>query len=251
MYYRISFSILGLISFCAILSVDAPSVGALPVDASGSPATVLRLRCEYRVDPLGIDVTEPRLYWEMQDARRGAKQTAYQVLVASTPEKLAADQGDLWDSGRVESNRSTHVVYAGRPLLSRMQCHWKVRIWDADGQPTAYGKPALWTMGLLKPDDVKAKWIGVDGLPAYPGRASGAKLLTFKDCHWIWSADPGVNARDEAPEGERFFRKILILPEKRTIERAWFMVAADEKMELFINGKSAGSARAGRRSSSL
>ena len=57
------------------------------------------LRCEYRVDPLGIDVSRPRLFWEMRDARRGAKQTAYQVLVASSPEKLAADEGDLWDSG--------------------------------------------------------------------------------------------------------------------------------------------------------
>ena len=81
-----------------------------------SPATADHLRCEYRVDPLGIDVLQPRLSWEMHDARRGAKQTAYQVLVASTPEKLAADEGDLWDSGRVATDQSTQVVYAGKPL---------------------------------------------------------------------------------------------------------------------------------------
>ena len=69
--------------------------------AAESPATADYLRCEYRVDPLGIDVVQPRLSWEMRDARRGAKQTAYQVLVASTPEKLAADEADLWDSGKV------------------------------------------------------------------------------------------------------------------------------------------------------
>ena len=73
----------------------------------------------------------------MHDARRGAKQTAYQVLVASTPEKLAADQGDLWDSGRVASDQSTQIVYAGKPLQSRMRCHWKVRLWDAERQADA------------------------------------------------------------------------------------------------------------------
>ena len=71
---------------------------AASAHAAGSPATVDHLRCEYRVDPLGIDVTQPRLFWQMQDRRRGAVQTAYRVLVASTAELLASDQGDLWDS---------------------------------------------------------------------------------------------------------------------------------------------------------
>ena len=107
-----------------------------PASAAESPATAEHLRCEYRVDPLGIDVVKPRLSWEMRDARRGAKQTAYQVLVASTPEKLADDDGDLWDSGKVVTDQSTQVVYAGKPLESRMRCCWKVRLWDADGEPT-------------------------------------------------------------------------------------------------------------------
>ena len=80
---------------------------------------VERLRCEYLNDPLGIDVTEPRLSWIVQSDERGQKQTAYQVLVASTPELLANDQGDLWDSGRVESDQTIHVEYAGKPLVSR------------------------------------------------------------------------------------------------------------------------------------
>jgi len=74
--------------------------------AEGSPAQAEHLRCEYRVEPLGIDVLQPRLSWEMQDSRRGAAQTAYQILVASSPEKLTADEGDLWDSGRVATHRS-------------------------------------------------------------------------------------------------------------------------------------------------
>ena len=129
------------------------------VHGAESPATAIQLRCEYRVDPLGIDALEPRLSWEVCDARRGAKQTAYQVVVASTPENLAADRGDLWDSGRSESDQSIHVVYCGKPLQSRMQCFWKVRVWDTDGQPSPWSNSAQWSMGVLKPDDWQAKWI--------------------------------------------------------------------------------------------
>lgn len=82
----------------------------------------------------------------MHDVRRGARQAAYQVLVASSPERLAKDEGDLWDSGKVESDQSAQVIYAGKPLVSGADCHWKVRLWDADGIATPFSKPALWSM---------------------------------------------------------------------------------------------------------
>ena len=164
-------------------------VWSLRPEQAESPAAAEYLRCEYRVDPLGIDVMQPRLSWEMHDARRGAKQTAYQVLVASTPEKLAADQGDLWDSGRVDTDQSTQVVYAGKPLRSRMRCYWKVRLWDADGNPTPFSKPALWTMGLLKPEDIQAKWIGFDGLMTYPAAQPGQRPpLEFRGLRLVLGA---------------------------------------------------------------
>ena len=108
---------------------------------SSALASVVNLRCEYRENPSGIDVEKPRLSWviEDRDSRsevgeprsevRGQKQTAYQVLVASTPELLAKDNGDLWDSGKLESDQSIQVEYAGTPLASRQQCFWKVRVW--------------------------------------------------------------------------------------------------------------------------
>lgn len=123
---------------------------------------VQNLRCEYLKDPLGIDATKPRLSWVLEDDERGQKQTAYQILVASTPETLAKDQGDLWDSGKVTGDRSNHVEYAGKPLASQAACHWKVRVWDKNGRKSDWSKPALWTMGLLKPEDWTAKWIGYD-----------------------------------------------------------------------------------------
>jgi alpha-L-rhamnosidase len=208
------------------------------VKAADSPATAERLRCEYRVDPLGIDVLEPRLSWEMNDARRGAKQMAYQVLVASTPEKLAANEGDLWDSGPVATDQSTQVVYGGKPLESRMRCHWKVRLWDADGQPTAFSKPSLWTMGLLTPQDIKAKWIGLDRPMTYPLPPEQQRvLLTFEGCDWVWVSEPGVNARENAAQGTRFFRHERLLPAGKTVRRARVLLAADNTFELFVNEK--------------
>jgi alpha-L-rhamnosidase len=125
------------------------------------------LRCEYLENPLGIDVLTPRLSWTLEV--RGQKQTAYQVLVASSEKLLKEGKADLWDSGKVESEKSVHVEYKGKPLASRMQCFWRVRVWTfkaEDGNKkdkvecSGWSKPALWSMGLLKPDDWHAKWIG-------------------------------------------------------------------------------------------
>ena len=124
-----------------------------------SPAGVVDLKCEFQDEPLGIDRTQPLLQWKMKDTRRGAAQTAYQVLVASSPELLADDTGDLWDSGRQESDRSVHVKYEGKPLESGQTCFWKVRLWDQAGKETGWSDPAMWEMGLLNPGDWKASWI--------------------------------------------------------------------------------------------
>ncbi|MCE5266456.1 MAG: glycoside hydrolase family 78 protein [Planctomycetaceae bacterium] len=207
--------------------------------AGESPATADYLRCEYRVNPLGIEVTEPRLSWEMNDSRRGAKQTAYQILVASTPEKLAADEGDLWDTGRVESNQSTQIVYAGKPLGSRMQCQWKVRIWDADGATSVYSKPALWSMGLLKGEEFQAKWIGVEG-PMVDPQTKAGRPITLDDCVWVWSHEPGADALRNAPAGKRYFRKAISIPAGRPIFKATLAVGGDDGWSVFVNGTQVG-----------
>ncbi len=132
-------------------------------------ADVANPRCEYLDNPLGIEVAKPRLSWVIVDSKpeiaRGLKQTAYQVLVASTPGVLDKDTGDLWDSGMVESDRSVQVEYTGKPLDSRQICYWKARVWTraSDLRPpatSAWSRTSSWTMGLLKPDDWSARWIG-------------------------------------------------------------------------------------------
>ena len=131
------------------------------------------LRCEALDDPLGIDTLRPRLSWVLEAtggalAIRGQRQTAYRVLVASAPEFLAEERGDIWDSGRVDSDRSTYVEYAGRPLSSGERCYWVVQAWDRDGKPTPWSEPAMWSMGLLDPADWKAQWIGLKTGAAAP-----------------------------------------------------------------------------------
>ena len=118
------------------------------------------LRCEYLVKPLSIDTREPRLSWQIESKTRGAKQTAYQIIVATTAANLTASKGDLWDTGKVGSNQTIQIAYQGKPLQSRQQCFWKVRVWDQNSKPSPWSKPALWTMGLIDPSDWSAKWIG-------------------------------------------------------------------------------------------
>ncbi|MES2920140.1 MAG: family 78 glycoside hydrolase catalytic domain [Verrucomicrobiota bacterium] len=119
----------------------------------------VRLECELAANPLGVDVSHPKLSWQVRSEQRGQRQTAWQLLVASSPEVLAADRGDLWDSGKISGDRTTFIPYAGKPLASSQQVFWKIRSWDREGQPSAWSESASWTMGLLEPGDWKAKWI--------------------------------------------------------------------------------------------
>src|SRR5271169_3718706 len=95
----------------AYLAAAALAGTVIPLDAQ-SPA-VQNLRCEYLVNPLGIDVAKPRLSWVLTPGPRGRQQTAYQILVASSPEILQKDRGDRWDSGKVTSRQLSNVGYDG------------------------------------------------------------------------------------------------------------------------------------------
>ncbi len=120
-------------------------------------ATLTQLTCEHSVDPLGIDVPQPRLSWKLQSVHRGDRQRAYQLLAASTVAGLS--DSPLWDSGRVESDQSLDVVYTGPALTSGQRVYWRVRVWDLAGD-VCESAPAWWEMGLLGPDDWHAQWIG-------------------------------------------------------------------------------------------
>ncbi|HUW19267.1 MAG TPA: glycoside hydrolase family 78 protein [Sedimentisphaerales bacterium] len=189
--------------------------------SGNSDVNVKELRCEYRVNPPGIDVVKPRLSWVLESSQRGQKQTAYRLLVAGSEKNLQKDRGDLLDTGKVESEQSVHIEYSGKPLKSRMRCYWKVRVWDKDGRESAWSKPAMWSMGLLEPRDWEARWVGA------PPDPDQMKL-----------ADEAHDAKRPAPIPAPFLRKSFAVD--GNVCRATVYVTGLGLYELRLNGERVG-----------
>ena len=167
--------------------------------------SVVNLRCENRENPLGIDLTIPRLSWQLTSNLPGTLQTAYEIRVYD-----ASGKRIIWNSGRQLGSESIFVPYAGSELNSAAVYNWQVRVWDNHGQVSDWSPRASWQMGLLKISDWKAKWIG-SGSPA--DTVNGPALL---------------------------FRKAFTSEKK--IKSATAFVAAHGMYEAFLNGKKIGDA---------
>ena len=120
------------------------------------------VKCEYKTNPLGIDVARPRLRWKIRASQRGTIQSAYHIRAANRVEDLLSGRDLLWDSGKVKSDQSVHVVYGGPPLAARQRVWWQVRVWDNHRSVSEWSEPAWWEMGLLKTSDWHADWIEPD-----------------------------------------------------------------------------------------
>jgi len=179
---------------------------------------VTGLRCEYLENPLGLDERVPRLSWRLEANRRGVRQAAWRVWVASSPAKLAAGVGDRWDSGRVTGDRTLHLPYGGAQLASRQRCHWLVQVWDETGA-TARSLPAHWTMGLLERADWRARWIAADPAVGRDDPASSRGTRT----------EPGSPV---------WLRKEFVAP--RGIVRATLYASARGLFELQLGGRRVG-----------
>ncbi len=224
-----------------ILTLTTSVLAAAGGDVRGEsePVASIRvggLRCEYLVEPLGIDAPSPRLSWTLTPVRpgaRGLKQSAYRVIVASSAASVREDKADLWDTGKVASDRSVHVAYAGRPLTSHAECWWKVRVWDQNGAESAWSEPARWSMGILDAGGWKGRWIGLDG-----GEEAGELPSTLKQASWIWF--PGTIASTGAPIGTRYFRRTFTLPEGGKVRKATLYATADDSFAASVNGRAVG-----------
>jgi alpha-L-rhamnosidase len=106
-------------------------------------AGIRDLRCENAINPRAVKTQHPQLSWEFGPTTP----RAYQILVATSEEKLKADSPDLWDSGRVISDTKT-AQYEGKPLPSLQRCYWKVRVWNDYDTASLYTEPASWQMAL-------------------------------------------------------------------------------------------------------
>jgi alpha-L-rhamnosidase len=187
-------------------------------------ATLAELRCEDLTNPQGIDTTSPRLSWMFHSSTRDQSQTAYQVLVASSSRKLADNEGDLWDSGKVVSDQSIQVNYAGTALPSRAECFWKVRVWDQAGRISDWSRPAQWSMGLLAQADWNgAQWIGLDGV---------ATTNYLANTSWIWF--PSGQPEKSAPAGTNYFRLAVTIPADRIVKSAQFQYTGDSEARGWI-----------------
>nr|MDQ2730717.1 glycoside hydrolase family 78 protein [Armatimonadota bacterium] len=120
---------------------------------------VTNLRCEYRTNPLGIDSLHPRLSWVIESTRRAQTQRAYRILASSNLQLLSAGRADLWDTGKVHSDETAQISYAGKPLFSGERVYYSVQSWDNAGRPSPWSDAAWWEMALLKPENWKAAWI--------------------------------------------------------------------------------------------
>ncbi len=185
-----------------------------------------RPRCEFLENPLGLDTIRPRLSWVLESDRRGARQTAWQIIAATTSEGLARDDGDLWDSGKVLSNRSVHVPYNGRPLAAGQRCWWKVRAWDEEDRVSAFGDPAFFEIGLLDRFDRSAQWIG--HTPEQPD----STRHPIESAHWIW-----IDAGTGGVSGDKVcLRRTFTIPGSGPIRSGHLWVIASGAHDLWING---------------
>ncbi len=212
-----------------------------PSFASDGAPQPERLRVEYLEAPAGIEEMAPRFSWQLQCERQGCTQTARQLLVADTPAALEKEEGNLWDSGKTNSDNNVLVPYIGAPLQFRTDYWWRVRVWDENDSPSAWSAIAHFSTGL--PDsEWKAQWIGYDAPGTEDLEAAGAAPLA--KAHWIWY--PEGNPREDVPKCKRLFRRIVTVPEGAVILNASLLATADDGVAIWINGREVGSGQGGR-----
>jgi len=198
--------------FEAVLSLAV--LGWLPLYGAAT-VRVVDLRCEYRKNPLGIDDLQPRLSWRLEGlsaTARNLKQSAYQVIVATTESGAVAGRGDLWDTGRIAGDQSIQVVYGGKPLTSTLRFYWRVKVWDQDGQASSWSENAVASMGLLHTEEWRAKWIGKEEAGDQQDPAS--PYWALKQASWI---EPASAPADGTDASDVFFRANFDVPAGRTV----------------------------------
>jgi alpha-L-rhamnosidase len=191
-------------------------VRAAPVD----------LRCNYLVNPIGIDSSKPHLSWRNDSGERNWRQAAFRILVATSLELLESGKPDVWDSGRVASADSVGIPFGGKPLESGRRYYWTVQVWDHRDRVTR-AAPAWWEMGLLEPSDWKAKWIARQDLEEEQDRNS---------IRWVWI--PGQDPFSSSAAGPAEFR--VAFQVKQPVRNAALYLLARSPFKATVNGHFAG-----------
>ncbi|WP_405608092.1 alpha-L-rhamnosidase [Streptomyces sp. NBC_00076] len=208
----------------AATAADTGSATAAPARAGtrGGALRVTAPTVEYVRHPLGLDVQHPRLSWPMASDEQGARQSAYQVRVASSAAALS--HPDVWDSGKVSSDESVLVPYAGPQLKPRTRYFWSVRVWDATNHASGWSPAAWWETGLMDAAQWSADWVSA------PPALTDAPSL--EGSAWIWfpEGEPAISA----PAVTRWFRRTVDLPDG--ITAATLAITADNVYAVSVNG---------------
>ncbi|WP_167615072.1 family 78 glycoside hydrolase catalytic domain [Maribellus sediminis] len=179
-----------------------------------------KLRCEYLENPFVVDDLHPHLSWinVAGDGERAQLQTACQIRVASSLQNL--EQADLWLSPKLNSTR---VAYQGKDLQSRQECWWQVRVWDKNGDVSAWSEPGFWRMGILNDSEWKANWIGAP----WQGEETLPKPM-----------NPNAELPAELPPPAPMLRKEFRV--QKQVKSAVAFVTGLGYFELYLNGKKVG-----------
>lgn len=184
----------------------------------------INLRCEYLINPIGIEKKSPSLSWQVVNKEKNWYQTAYQILVSTDPKLLSRGKSDVWDSGKQISGESVCIPYFGSECESEKRYYWAVRVWDSKDKPSTLSEPAFWEMGLLHRKDWIAKWIS---------RKDPEEKAEWETINWIWL--PGQDAFALEPKTVGLFRQefeITEIPQDASIQSI-----ARGNYQLFVNGK--------------
>lgn len=197
-----------------------------PASASGAQMAVGEMTVERRQNPLGVDAETPRLSWELASEAQDQRQTAYQVAVATSGEKLSAGVADVWDSGKVASGQSVDVAYGGPALRSQTAYFWRVRVWDAADQPTDWSPVSHWETALVD-SDWHADWIG-----------GSSGRVQLDGASWIWYPEQTPGA--DPPAESRYFRRTVEITDHAAVTQAQIVLTADDAFQLWVNGQRIG-----------
>jgi alpha-L-rhamnosidase len=192
------------------------------------------LRCEHLIDPIGVDVGKPRLGWVVESQARNQAQTAYQILVSGDERSLSRGKADLWDSGKVESDRTVDVEYEGKPPPAHRRCFWKVRVWDRRGRVSSWSEVARWSTGIGADAWEQTNWIGYD-----PFHQTELKDAPLDGAKWIWFDGDG----EPVGKAARFYSKMVMLPVGASVRSAQLCLTAVDVFTCEIKARPAAASR--------
>ncbi len=206
--------------------------GVAIIVAAQTPATIagaVELRVDNLKNPLGIDDPAPKFSWRLLDEAAGARQTAYEVMVATSPELLTQGKADVWDGGRVASGQSLNVRYGGPALAASTRYFWGVKLWDAEGRSYPGAIPSWWETGLMSQDAWKAQWIGYET----PEEA------TVRHAPADWIANPDAKSPAIAKDAEQRFAYRTTITFPQAVKFAALYATGQDTVAAWVNGAQA------------